>query len=106
MAKYLIRAAYNADGIKGLLKEGGSKRKSTVEKLVKGLGGKVESFYYSQSDLDAFVIIDFPDPVNASAIMLAINSTGVVTCSAVPLLTPADVDAAAATSVGYRAPGK
>jgi hypothetical protein len=39
MAKYLIQANYVGDGIKGLLKEGGSSRRDAVEKLVGAVGG-------------------------------------------------------------------
>jgi uncharacterized protein with GYD domain len=106
MAKFLIKAAYTAEGIKGLLKEGGSKRKSTVEKLVESLGGKVEVFYYSFGEHDAYVISDLPDVTTASALSLAINATGLVNVSTTLLIDPADIDAAASIKVGYRAPGQ
>ena len=44
MPKYLIKANYIGDGIKGLLKEGGSSRRAAVEKLIKSGGGKLETF--------------------------------------------------------------
>lgn len=34
MQKYLIQANYVGEGIKGLLKEGGTNRRATVEKLL------------------------------------------------------------------------
>ncbi len=42
MSKYLIEASYTADGVKGLLKEGGSARRAAVERLVKAAGGTIE----------------------------------------------------------------
>jgi uncharacterized protein with GYD domain len=39
MAKYLIQASYTTEGIKGLVKDGGSKRRAVVEETLKGLGG-------------------------------------------------------------------
>jgi hypothetical protein len=39
MPKYLLQASYTPDGTKGLLQEGGSKRRAEDHKLVKGLGG-------------------------------------------------------------------
>lgn len=39
MAKYLIRGSYSGDGLKGLLEEGGSKRREAAEQSIKGLGG-------------------------------------------------------------------
>ena len=39
MPKYLIQGSYSGEGLKGLLKEGGSKRREAAEQSVKGLGG-------------------------------------------------------------------
>jgi len=66
MAKYLVQANYVGDGVAGLMKEGGSKRRAAVEKLFgavggKVVGGKVEAFYYAFGDTDLFVIGDLPD---------------------------------------------
>jgi hypothetical protein len=41
MAKYLIEANYGGDGIRGLLKEGGTSRRSAVEEAAKTVGGSV-----------------------------------------------------------------
>src|SRR5689334_15956016 len=79
MAKYLFEARYTAEGIKGVAREGGSGRRSAVEKLAQGLGGKLEAFYYAFGDVDAYVIIDCPDSVTAAAAALAINQSGTVT---------------------------
>jgi len=106
MSKYLIKASYTADGVKGLLKEGGTARKKTVEKVIAGLGGKLEVFYYAFGDCDVYAIADLPDAVTAAAIGLAINSSGLVTNSTTVLLTPEDIDKAAKKTVNYRAPGK
>ncbi|WP_239490682.1 GYD domain-containing protein [Luteitalea sp. TBR-22] len=105
MAKYLTKAKYNAEGMKGLLKDGGTSRQAAVTKAVKALGGKVEAFYFAYGEADAYVIVDLPDPNAALALTLTINATGVVTTEMVPLVTPKDVDEAVATTVKYRAPG-
>src|SRR5262245_51097632 len=106
MAKYLIQASYGAAGVKGLLKEGGSSRRAAVEKAVAGMGGTLESFYYACGSVDVFSIIDMPDAVSAAATSMAINSSGLVTTTVTPLLTPEEIDKAAKKSVKYRAPGK
>ena len=36
MSRYLIQASYNAAGVKGVIKEGGTSRKAAVEKAVAG----------------------------------------------------------------------
>jgi hypothetical protein len=43
MAKYLLKASYTPDGTKGLLKEGGSSRKTAVQNAISSLGGKSRS---------------------------------------------------------------
>ena len=105
MARYLIRASYTAEGVKGLLKEGGTGRRAAVEKLVGGLGGKLEAFYYALGEDDAYVIAELPGNVDAAAISLTVAASGAVTLGTVVLLTPEEIDEAAKKSVGYRPPG-
>jgi len=106
MPKYLIQATYTAEGAKGLLAEGGTKRRDAAVKAIKAAGGKVEAFYFAFGKADAVVIIDLPDNVSAAAASLAINASGVVTTSTTVLLTPAELDEVAKKSVPYRAPGQ
>ena len=105
MAKYLIQADYVGEGIKGLLKEGGSSRRDAVHKLLASVGGKVESFYYAFGDTDAFVIVDVPDNVTAAAIALTVGASGAVNLKTTVLMTPEEVDQATKKSPTYRAPG-
>ncbi len=64
MSKYLIKASYNANGIKGLMEEGGSPRKNAVEKTLAEMGGKMEAFYYAFGDHDVYAIFELPDDVS------------------------------------------
>jgi hypothetical protein len=56
MPKYLLQASYTTEGLKGLLKEGGSSRRATVEQLARGLGGEIEAFYYAFGEHDVYAI--------------------------------------------------
>lgn len=105
MAKFLIEANYVGEGVKGLLKDGGTARRSAVEKLLSSVGGKVESFYYAFGDTDAFVIVDVPDYVTAAAVALTVAATGTVNLKTTVLMTPEEVDQATKKSPVYRAPG-
>jgi uncharacterized protein with GYD domain len=105
MPKFLIKASYNADGARGLMKEGGTARRATVEKLVQGLGGKVEAFYFAYGEADAYVITDVPDAAAGLAVSLAVNASGAVRLTTIPLITPEEIDAASKKAVAYRAPG-
>ncbi|MBI3455305.1 MAG: GYD domain-containing protein [Candidatus Rokubacteria bacterium] len=105
MAKYLLQASYTTDGLKGVLKDGGSKRRAAAEETVKGLGGKVEAFYFAFGDADAFVIVDVPDNVSATAASLAVNASGAVRVKTTVLITPEEMDQATKKTVTYRPPG-
>jgi uncharacterized protein with GYD domain len=105
MPKFMIKASYNTDGAKGLMKEGGTARRSAVQKLVESLGGKVEAFYFAYGEADAYIITDMPDAATGIAISLTVNASGAVRISTIPLITPEELDAASKKTVNYRAPG-
>src|SRR5262245_38718526 len=105
MPKYLYEASYTLDGAKGLLKDGGTKRRAAVDTLVKGLGGKVEAFYFAYGENDAYVIVDLPDSATATAVSLAVAASGAVRVKTVVLITPEEVDQAVKKTVSYRPPG-
>lgn len=106
MPKYLVRGCYTHEGLKGLMKDGGTGRKAAVTKAVEGLGGKVEAFYFALGEHDVYVVADLPDAIAATTIALAAVSSGAVTLNTVQLLTPEDVDAAIKKTVSYRSPGQ
>jgi uncharacterized protein with GYD domain len=105
MAKFLIKANYIGEGVKGLLKDGGTSRRAAVDKLLESVGGKVESFYYAFGDTDAYVIMDVPDNVTAAAVALTVGASGAVNLNTTVLMTPEEVDQATKKSPAYRAPG-
>jgi uncharacterized protein with GYD domain len=105
MAKYLFEGRYNAEGIKGVLKEGGSGRKAAVEAALKGLGGHIEAMYYAFGDTDVYVIVDAPDNVTAAAIAMGISASGTVGVKTTVLLSVDEIDKAGKKTLSYRAPG-
>jgi uncharacterized protein with GYD domain len=106
MSKYLFQASYTTEGAQGLLKEGGSSRSQSIARLVEGLGGSLEAFYYAFGDDDVFAISDLPDHETATAISLAVNASGAVKVKTIVLMTPEEVDAAAKKTIAYRPPGQ
>ena len=106
MPKYLTRASYTPEGLKGLLKDGGTKRRQAMERLAESLGGKLEAFYYAFGDDDLFSIWDFPDNVNVTAATLIVNASGAAKSKVTVLLTAEEIDRAAKTSVNYSPPGQ
>jgi uncharacterized protein with GYD domain len=105
MAKYLVQGSYTVDGIKGVLKEGGTGRREAVSTALKALGGKVESIYYAFGDTDVYVIFDAPDNVTVAALAMGIAATGTVALKTTVLLTVEEIDQASKKTLSYRPAG-
>lgn len=105
MPLYLWQASYTAEGTKGLVKDGGSKRRQFVTQMVEKAGGRVHAFYFALGDSDVVGITEFPDHATALAVSLAANAAGAVRLRSTLLLSPEEMDAATKKSVGYRPPG-
>jgi len=106
MPKYLLKVAYTADGAKGLIKDGGSKRREAAQALVRSVGGSMEAFYYAFGASDVYAIVDVPDAASAAAASIALSASGSVTSELIVLLTPEEIDAAAKKSPSYTPPGR
>ena len=106
MTKYFFQANYVGEGMKGLMKEGGSKRQEAVVKALESVGGSLECFYYAFGETDVLGVFDIPDQPSAVALSLMINSSGAVDLRLTPLMAPEDIDAAVGKTPSYRAPGQ
>jgi uncharacterized protein with GYD domain len=106
MAKYLLKIKYDAEGIGGVMRDGGSARRAAADDIVKSVGGSVESYYFAFGDDDAYAICELPDNTAAATVAMTVTSTGRVSISTVALLTVAEMDAVAkANKLPYRPPG-
>jgi len=105
MPKFLVRGNYTQEGLKGLMKDGGTGRRAAVDRACASLGGRLESFYFALGDTDVYVIAELPDAIAASTIALAAGASGAVSINTCQLLNPEDVDAAIKRTVTYRSPG-
>ena len=105
MPKYMIEANYTADGLKGVLAKGGSRRRDVVQSMAAEMGGSLESFYFAFGDSDAFVVLDMPDNISVAAAAMTVSASGAVSAKTTVLLSPEDVDEAAKKSVNYVPPG-
>lgn len=106
MAKYMFTVSYTAEGAKGLLKEGGSKRREAASAAAKALGGSIEAFYFAFGGKDAVVICDLPDHAAAAALSMAVGASGAMHGETTVLFTPEEMDAACKRDTKYRAPGR
>jgi len=106
MPKYLTLGSYTAEGIKGVLKDGGTGRRKAVQAAVEAMGGKIEAYYFAFGENDVVVISEVPDNVTAAALAIGIGSTGTVSLKTVVLLTPEELDEATKKTVAFRAAGR
>ncbi len=95
MPKCMLNVTYNAEGMKGLIKEGGTGRRATVADMIGALGGTT-----------VYAVADVPDTTTVAAVTMAIRASGMMDIETTMLLTPEEIDQAAKKSVNYRSPGK
>jgi uncharacterized protein with GYD domain len=106
MPKYLFQGSYTLDGVRGLLKEGGSKRRAAAQRAVESVGGKLEAFYFTFGKDDVVLLIDAPDNVSVAAVSLAVSAGGGFAGRTTVLLMPEEIDEAAKKAITYRPPGQ
>lgn len=106
MPKYLYQSSYTVEGLKGLMKDGGSKRKEVAKKLIESLGGKLEAFYFAFGGTDVYLIVDAPDNASAAAGAIAVTAAGGASVKTTVLITPDEMDKAAKKKAAYAPPGK
>lgn len=103
MPKYLWKASYSTNGIKGVAGEaGGVRRRDAVQRATESVGGTVEAFYFGFGEADAYVFVDLPDNETAAALALAVNGSEGATVQTVVLMTPEELDAGSAKNVDFR----
>src|SRR3954471_12850191 len=106
MPRFLIIADYSAEGARGLMAAGGSARKTAVEKMISGLGGRLETFDFAFGGDDLYTIVDMPDHESVAALALTVRGSGAVELRTVVLLTPEQLDRASQLRPDYAAPGQ
>ena len=104
MPKYLCQGSYTEQGLKGLLNEGGSKRRAMVEQLVREMGGKLEAFYFAFGGDDFHILMDLPSNMDMAATAIVAQASGMVKSRVTVLMTPEDVDKAVQRKVDFRPP--
>lgn len=106
MPKYLLHGHYTIDGLKGVLKEGGTSRRNAIAKLIESAGGTLEFLLYAFGDDDYYIFANLPDNNAATAISLTINASGAGVNKVTVLITPEEVDEAVKKHPSYRPPGQ
>ena len=104
MPKYLVQGSYTDQGLKGLMKVGGSKRRAMVEQLAKEMGGKLEAFYFTFGSDDFVIVLDLPSNIDMAATSIVAQASGTVKSRVTVLMTPEDVDQAVQRKIDFRPP--
>ena len=97
MPEFLFEASHSTQGLQGLLKDGGNRRREAIERLVNRVGRSPEAFYCAFGDGDLYVIADLRDEAAATAASLVVGASGAGSVKMTVLITPVTVD--------YRPPG-
>jgi len=105
MPKFLIKASYTAEGMKGLQKDKASGREKSIATACTALGGKLDAIYYALGDDDVFVLVDLPNHMQVASLGVAVGASGMASTRSVPLLTVAEMDQALSQGSNYRPPG-
>jgi uncharacterized protein with GYD domain len=107
MPKYLVEGRYTSDGLKGLAREGSSRRRADIARTIESAGGKMESLYFAFGDADFYIVFDVPDNISAAALSVAANRSGFVTSKMVVLITADELDQAIkkTSSIEFVPPG-
>ena len=105
MAKFLFTGSYTSEGARGVLAEGGTRRREAAEQVVTSVGGTVEAYYFGFGSDDFYLIADLPDQAAAAAGAMTASASGAMRIRTTVLLTPEELDAASKLSPSFRAPG-
>lgn len=105
MPKFLFRVSLNAEGVAGVVAEGGTARREVVKNAIESVGGTLEAFYFAFGADDVVVIVDVPDQETAAGLAMQFSSSGRMAVTTTVLLTPEQVDRARETQSSWRPPG-
>lgn len=105
MPKFLFQVSLNAEGVAGVLAEGGTARREVVKDAVESVGGTLEAFYFAFGVDDVVVIIDVPDQETAAGLAMQVSASGRMSVATTVLLTPEQIDQARETQSSWRPPG-
>lgn len=92
----------------GKLVQAPEDRAAAVGRIIEGLGGKLEAFYYTFGADDGVAITELPDNVTQAALSMAIAASGALrNLRTTPLLTVQEAMEAMrkAGHIGFRPPG-
>jgi uncharacterized protein with GYD domain len=106
MSLYLARFGYTADAWAALIREP-QDREAAIRPMFEKAGATLHGLWYAFGEYDGYVLYDAPDVASATAISVAVCSSGAISSFATtPLITVAEMVEALKRAAGleYRAP--
>ena len=107
MPLYMYQASYTSDAWKAQI-QNPQNRAAQIRSIIEANGGKLLGFYYAFGEYDAVVIIEAPDNVSISALVLAVAAGGALKDGKTTVLMSPEEGLEAmrrAGGTGYRPPG-
>lgn len=107
MPTYLHLVDYTAEGLAGLMADGGTGRTAALRTLAASLGGELLHVWWSAGEPDCVAIFELPDDVASLALEAKARASGAVADSfrAVRLMSAEEVDRLRAIAPEYHRPG-
>jgi uncharacterized protein with GYD domain len=105
MSKFLLEGSYTAEGLRGLIKDKASGRKTAITHALANVGGKLDAIYFTLGERDVLLVCDCPDYPSVASLGLAASASGMVRTKITPLLTVEELDQTIAKGVNYQPPG-
>lgn len=108
MGAFLYLGSYPAEGLQGVIADGGTRREADTRAVFEAVGGRVLVYQFAVgSDFDFVIVAEVPDLASALVPPLLASATGTVDVRTTVLVSPSEVDAITATARGiaFRAAG-
>jgi len=108
MPHYMVQFSYTSESVSNMARNP-QDRAAVARTLIEHVGGRLEAFYYTFGDFDGMGIAELPDNVTATALSMALSSSGgMKAVKTTVLITPEEsVEAMRKVgTMGYRPPGR
>ena len=104
--KVFFLAAFNDEGLSGLMKSSYAARTEAMTKMAEGAGGKLNNLTFLQGHFDVLVEMELDSVETASGIAATVRLSGAIEDLMMMPEFNIDKSISAAAKIGYAAPGQ
>lgn len=107
MHTYLYTGRYTADGVRGVIGEGGAAREAATRALFESLGGRIVTYGFVMGEWDFVILAEMPSDSAAVVPPMMARATGTVEVHVTRVYSSAEIDESSslARGVSFRAAG-